>query len=375
MNSALCQYICLECASDLTVDETNNYRCGECDQRYAPLADGLPVAFFRDKASNIANAYLGYHRRILGIEQQIAVLGESIKGSNRKKLLLPVLKALHDNANYFKLGRDALTSVVDIPELLALANQPVAQNYGHNLDYLIRDWADENSGEIDHLVSVLESIQQYSGDERALVLGAGTGRIAVELSRFHSAVTAIDNSLGQVMQFYDVLHSALSVWRIVTSNLRKDDQMLKKVHVSVSEGLKEAAQNVDYLWADGCQTPLSDDSVTCVYSVYFSDVVPLKRLLKEVSRVLPVGGTFVHLGPLQYHFNDMAAHYSLESFCSELESNDFDIVHQSEHEPIDRTLLGGGLQLPAQYIDALIVAKLQKKPLCTESEQVGNTDD
>ena len=53
-------------------------------------------------------------------------------------------------------------------------------------------------------------------------------------------------------------------------------------------------------------------SVSAVVSIYFTDVLPLSVLLKEVKRLLVPGGVFVHFGPLDYHFDDVDERWSVE---------------------------------------------------------------
>jgi hypothetical protein len=62
-----------------------------------------------------------------------------------------------------------------------------------------------------------------------------------------------------------------------------------------------------------------------IFSVYFTDVVPLSRLLPEIWRLLEVGGTFVHVGPLGYHFDDVNEHLSAEALIERFRAAGFEV--------------------------------------------------
>ena len=80
---------------------------------------------------------------------------------------------------------------------------------------------------------------------------------------------------------------------------------------------------IDYVIADALSLPIPDASLEAVVSIFFTDVIPLSRLLPEVRRVLRPGGRFISVGPLVYHFEDKAEWLTQEEMR---------FVIQSRHE-------------------------------------------
>ncbi len=351
--------ICMQCKTPLQAAH-QAYQCSECERLYdAGKAQDipLPIAFFEEPKQVYADAYLGFYRAYKHFDQKAVQLTEGLKKSGRKKELLPVLKAFKDNQKYFTRFAEALAPSVDLPTLLEKAGKNAGQKYGYDFNYLERDWSQQPRAqlEISNLMSIVQKAVKHCSGEHAVVLGAGMGRLATELKAHHKQVTAIENSLGQIAQFYALLQQPNHFWRVNTINTRKDNDLLKKVNLQIPKALLADAKSVDYIWADACNSPLADRSVDVLYSIYFSDVVPLTKLLAESKRLLTEGGCFVHLGPLHYHFSDITQHYSLETFCAQLVQHGFVLQHQSEHEPVN--IDDEGLQRSQQYFNALIVAK------------------
>jgi SAM-dependent methyltransferase len=70
-----------------------------------------------------------------------------------------------------------------------------------------------------------------------------------------------------------------------------------------------------------------------VVSIFFTDVIPLSKLLPEVRRVLRPGGRFISVGPLHYHFTDRAEWLTQEEVRYVFES-----VHEMAFESGDAVL-------------------------------------
>jgi ubiquinone/menaquinone biosynthesis C-methylase UbiE len=83
------------------------------------------------------------------------------------------------------------------------------------------------------------------------------------------------------------------------------ERELVEIHRAVFR-TEDHGTNVAYVIADARALPIPDASLGAVVSIFFTDVVPLSKLLPEVRRVLRPGGRFISVGPLCYHFTDKA---------------------------------------------------------------------
>jgi SAM-dependent methyltransferase len=86
------------------------------------------------------------------------------------------------------------------------------------------------------------------------------------------------------------------------------------IHVDLSPPAPSDRSGMTCVLGDATTMPVPDHSCDAVVSVYTTDAIPLSSLLPELRRVLKPTGRFIHVGPLGYHFPDVANHLA----CSEL---------------------------------------------------------
>ena len=135
-----------------------------------------------------------------------------------------------------------------------------------------------------------------------------------------------------------------------------DNDRLTKITARIPEKLLEHARALEYVWADATELPLAESSFDAVWSIYFTDVIPLDVLFKKTRKILRENGYFIHIGPLQYHHSDMSQHLSQDDLVDEFARQNFEVVHASTdlstQAPIENRLLS-----QHQYVNSLIVAR------------------
>ncbi len=140
------------------------------------------------------------------------------------------------------------------------------------------------------------------------------GRFALKCATLFKRVSAIDTSIPMGLAYRLLVERPFVYYYIDQRNCERTRDQVRRVELSINEKQfdNSAIDKMDYIVADATKLPLPSSSVNAAFSVYFSDVLPWKRMLTEVSRILQPGGLFIHCGPLQYHFDEPREMLSVE---------------------------------------------------------------
>lgn len=175
------------------------------------------------------------------------------------------------------------------------------------LEYLRQDWGQlpdcrEDVATIERTVA--DSILSHArGRSAALVLGAGTGRFAWALRDHFSQIEALDLSAAMALSYSYLTRDELRFYELNERIAYTLDGLAREIVATIPKddpGAQKGA--LRYCVADALHAPFPSRSIPVIVSVFFSDVVPMPQLLREVDRLLAPGGIFVHFGPLGYHF-------------------------------------------------------------------------
>lgn len=213
--------------------------------------------------------------------------------------------------------RDAIQDLVDTEDIKShlLAGLDMAQGYIFSFSYLIRDWAQTQYGEAE-ISLIKEKLSPHLPDQAAnqLFLGGGMARLACELSSFAEQTITLDSSLTLAYLFEEVRERDIPFFEENLKNIQTKSDLLVPRTASSQGLLTEQKEKVHNIVADAAQMPFADQGISAVYSIYFSDVIPFPHLIREIQRVLVEGGTFIHYGPLDFHFQDYRFMLSCEEF-------------------------------------------------------------
>jgi SAM-dependent methyltransferase len=206
--------------------------------------------------------------------------------------------------------------------------------------YLKRDWcglpdAEEQLRIIRNCLSSI--ISRFASDtQSALVLGAGLGRIAWDISDHFDHLYATDlawpmatfyNRIanGQPINFADINLSQIAYNIHSTKNL-----MASTAAVGYNEQQTAAINDkISYFISDATRLPLPDRSVSCIISVFFTDVLPFQQVFPEINRVLKEDGLFIHFGPLGNNFNQVQSMFTAEDIRSYMFRYGFEGVYEN----------------------------------------------
>jgi len=324
----LCQslMICPGCGESTSIRKDKRWiDCTICNQQYPLIGGKIPV-LIQDPENYLASLYLQHKRYISQQESQIARIRHQVKNhpSYRHESLLHLADALETNVKLIQSNLDEFMDFVTVDNLTDAIHQPKFITYSNTLRYLERDWCylSHNEAELEHIQKhTLKTLKHNHNDlSTALVLGAGTGRLAWEGLDIFDRVFALDHSLTMAQQFHQVINNPLRFYSVDTLNMTSNaDQVIQR---STSAG-----QSADYYAAD----PKSKlDSMTYMVAdaraIPITDVLPLHEYFSELKRVLKPNGVFCHFGPLEYHFDDITQHLSAEEIKNYFAKNGFKII-------------------------------------------------
>jgi len=310
--------------------------CAACGEIYPLLLGELPV-LAPQSSRHLAGEAIRLRRDLSWFQQQRSLLAAGERRFPRRAQTQERIRiALGRTSECFVEILAMLVSHVDRAAVVEVAAQPLPDTgaYGARriCSLLRRDFGGEPEGEeevgslVQAIFGQLEAVHR-TGD-RVLVLGCGAGRLAEELAATGFAVTAIDLSAVLLSAALMLRTRPLDLCDVQTRNARdaaRQAEAFTARHRPLAAPASPRAARVRYAVADATAMPFVDESWPVVVSVYFTDVVPLSRLLPDVWRVLQPRGHFIHVGPLGYHFDDPAEHLAADELLDAFRFGGFDV--------------------------------------------------
>ncbi len=329
---------CLKCRGSLGIPEENvgapSLECDTCSARFPLIDDVFPV-LVDDPGAYLAIQFSDLFRTWRQWTEMAHRLNEAVsQGAPRALFFRRAIQALEKNREWISALMSEIRPYID-PEAMMRA-QDKAPDLGGNFtdpnqvgNYLTRDWGGAPVSEDEIAVAkreIVKRLERHSAArDSALILGAGTGRLAEELRSEFRQVTAIDLSFLMASAYHIARREPLEFYRIRQRNPRTADSQVVKVRAEIPELSGE--NPLVYAIADAGSTPFPDQSFSTIISVYFTDVIPLSHLMPEVCRILRPEGSFVHFGPLSYHFDQLQEKYSAEELLERFRETNFEIRH------------------------------------------------
>jgi hypothetical protein len=197
--------------------------------------------------------------------------------------------------------------VVEIKSILAPLGPParsdaVVEGYRplESLHLLHRDWGWADSEENARALGCIDRVVDGPLG-RTLVIGAGAGRLAYDLSVKHRAslVVAID-----IDPLVSLVAARIASGECVTLT----EGNASAIHLSALDAERTLsapdgpAPSLHFMLANGLEPPFRPASFDTIVTPWFIDLVPpdLREFLGVLERLLVPGGRWVHYGPLLY---------------------------------------------------------------------------
>lgn len=317
-------YRCPACKSLLQLVDRYFY-CEGCEAKYPFLKGSIPILIQKIEAYVLSNIE-SFWRHIGAMDEDIQRLR---RNRTREQMVVNrVTGAMKHNKTVYEEIVEHLISLIrgqDIVKVLKSEGRDKAKQYTFGFEYLKRDWCWEQDGEEElrtigsHLRRCFSTIGRR---KRVLVLGGGLARTACELVSEFDEVFVVDNSVSCAYFFGKLRNEDVRFYDINFRNIESPDCMCRALTASVSH-LAGKAKKVHYALADVARLPFADSFFDCIVSVYFTDIVPLSILIGEVKRLLSAKGSFIHFGPLQYHFDNTAEMFSFDELTNAFKRENF----------------------------------------------------
>lgn len=296
---------CVRCGAALGAADDTHRACTGCGKRYPLLAPGLPL-LVEDSEEHSAAAVAELLGQVEYIDYVISHLeGQLAAGSRRPQALHRILDMMRASAVLLRKLLGMLPHLWTIEQL----TKPRAFSTKLDLQYLVRDWGGRPQAEAT-VAQVLAAVRRqlelaHTGQrDTALVLGAGTGRFAWELTADFTDVLALDWSTASALSYALLAQGPIDLHERNDQNVATVEDLAVPVRCELPPrgAPPDPARRARLHWviADGRRVPLAEASCSAVLSIYYTDLVPPDALIEEAWRLLRPGGVFVHFGSIGY---------------------------------------------------------------------------
>lgn len=294
---------------------------------------------------------------------------EWVRYRNERQQL--IFKANAFYSSYYATIKEELFSWLSESEKVLLAEEPNTETNevgSHNTQYLSRDWI--KNPDYDQIALIVNRITERLTElgigtaSRAFFPGCGSGRYAVELGERYDQVLACDYSFPMI---WSILHlHEKRHWEIFhknTRNCRRVADTLESHQLEMTEQQADLIERkIRFFVADALKNGIESHTVDHLYSIYFTDVLPLRIWFQEVDRLLAENGLYIHFGPLEYFFSNENEMYTAEEVRLSFQAHGYTILADEFLET--RHLYAAGSMAYRVYDNWLFIAqKPPRKPI------------
>ncbi|MES2962844.1 MAG: PqqD family peptide modification chaperone [Bdellovibrionota bacterium] len=197
---------------------------------------------------------------------------------------------------------------------------------------LVRDWS-ASHGENEASFAILKAALGTREPGTTLVLGSGGGRLAFD---FHDSI----QTRGVPTYCADInpilTYSAKRIFegetlKVCEFPVAPRDLEAAKGAVHACRAPKHASDGLHVLFADAFALPFADGALDTVITPWLVDIVPhrFEAIVREINRVLKVGGAWVNTGSFNFRLDDVSDRISPEEGLESLAQNGFVPEHSS----------------------------------------------
>lgn len=300
-----------------------------------PIINGIPWVLPKPQNSLIDwSVKLNHFYQVL--HSEIAELKKAIPATTGKTK--ERLEKLHEGKQLFlRSVFDLLTPLVRNP--MASKNiydtlSDTAPNTQNLLSYeanLYRDWVwgdEENQLSLEIVADKINKEQC----EKILVLGAGAGRLALDLHQQLSPKITVASDINPLL----VLASQRILQGDELSIYEFPLQPLTSEYSAIEHKIpgNKAPDNFHFVFSDATKPAMKKGAFDTVITPWFIDIQPLElsRFLQQLNHYISVGDQWINFGSLVFNQNRDAFCYSIEEVKAIAQEQGFEITTTSQQQ-------------------------------------------
>ncbi|XP_062398703.1 carnosine N-methyltransferase isoform X1 [Sardina pilchardus] len=256
----------------------------------------------------------------------------------------------------------------------------------------VRDWSDTGKAERDSCyMPLIEEIQrQFPADQcdvsevSVLVPGAGLGRLAWEIARLGYTCQGNEWSFFMLFSSHFVLNrcekeNSMTLYPWVhqfSNNKRSSDQIRPVAFPDVDpQSLPESA-NFSMVAGDFQEVYTEPDSWDCIATCFFIDTAHnVIDYVETIWNILKPGGVWINLGPLLYHFENMANELSIELSYEDIKAAilKYGFQLETERESVPTTYTENDRSMLKYLYDCVFFVMRKPVHLCNGQQDWGDS--
>lgn len=329
---------CPRCPRGSLALQRAGWICSACSSGF-PVIGGIPW-LFADPQAMLAEWRGRLRFLLLELEREARALhGELAAGGiaelTRQRLAL-LAEAYEDHARRLAALLEPLglqASHIGYESHLALRTRlPLDQGLTNYYVNVHRDWCwgeEENAASLAALGSVLEAQPAWG---RALVLGAGAGRLAYDLHMRYAPLLTLAVDFNPLLLFVAremLAGRSLQLWEFPIAPRRLADTAVRRTLAAAAP----VRAGFHLVAADALRPPFAAECFDVVVTPWLIDIVPedLPRFATRINRLLAPGGRWLNFGSLAFGQGERSARLSTEEALAAVIAAGFGTPRTAEH--------------------------------------------
>ncbi|XP_075067091.1 carnosine N-methyltransferase [Mixophyes fleayi] len=269
---------------------------------------------------------------------------------------------MFENKEYGSNGHRKLTpvSTFDMDKLKSTIKQ------------FVRDWSEEGKSERDACYQpIVDEILKYFPKDKGdvsqvnvLVPGAGLGRLAWEIAKHGYSCQGNEWSFFMLFSSNFVLNrcSQINAFKLYpwihqfSNNVRSIDQVRPVYFPDVNPHELPSNANFSMTAGDFQEIYSENCSWDCIATSFFIDTAHnILDYVETIWKILKPGGMWINLGPLLYHFENLANELSIELSYEDLKNVilQYGFLIEAERETVTTTYTVNSLSMMKYYYDCI----------------------